>query len=271
MGLSISYPPDDYLPEDDDDDMDRLFVRSLSFDNLSTLDTLESPPALLDALTSKRLIIRGSLSFETRDSDPFQAETTLSMVSPKPAKKRGNYKPINLRRHGSLDNLSPNSPVIAMVSLKHQAAAIRVQKVYRSFRTRRQLADCAVLVEQRWFVRFYAFNHSFSYLIWCFSDIGAMITNFFEFWCWNQVETTWFRTAQAQFSVILWGTEAGDGPLKVVSCQNESCQGKFTCLQIMLHNHYFELVTVNCKKKMYYGTLSSWHYFDPFVSINHFL
>lgn len=150
MGLSISYPPDDYLPEDDDDDMDRLFVRSLSFDNLSTLDTLESPPALLDALTSKRLIIRGSLGFETRDSDLFQAETTLSMVSPKPAKKRGNYKPINLRRHGSLDNLSPNSPVIAMVSLKHQAAAIRVQKVYRSFRTRRQLADCAVLVEQRW-------------------------------------------------------------------------------------------------------------------------
>ncbi|RLN15957.1 IQ domain-containing protein IQM6-like [Panicum miliaceum] len=150
MGLSISYPPDDYLPEDDDDDMDRLFVRSLSFDNLSTLDTLESPTALLDALTSKRLIIRGSLSFETTDSDPFQAETTLSMVSPEPAKKSGNYKPINLPRHGSLDNLPPNSPVIAMVSPKHQTAAIKVQKVYRSFRTRRQLADCAVLVEQRW-------------------------------------------------------------------------------------------------------------------------
>jgi hypothetical protein len=183
MGLSISYPPDDYLPEDDDDDMDRLFVRSLSFDNLSTLDTLESPTALLDALTSKRLIIRGSLSFETTDSDPFQAETTLSMVSPEPAKKSGNYKPINLPRHGSLDNLPPNSPVIAMVSPKHQAAAIKVQKVYRSFRTRRQLADCAVLVEQRWFVLFHAFNHSFSYLIWCFSDIGAMVTKFYEFWC----------------------------------------------------------------------------------------
>ena len=185
MGLSISYPQDDYLPEDDDDDMDRLFVRSLSFDNLSTLDTLESPPALLDALTSKRLIIRGSLGFETRDSDLFQAETTLSMVSPKPAKKRGNYKPINLRRHGSLDNLSPNSPVIAMVSLKHQAAAIRVQKVYRSFRTRRQLADCAVLVEQRWFVLFHAFDDSFSNLfsnlIWYFSDIGVMVTKFYEF------------------------------------------------------------------------------------------
>uniref|UniRef100_J3N2K6 Uncharacterized protein n=1 Tax=Oryza brachyantha TaxID=4533 RepID=J3N2K6_ORYBR len=35
-------------------------------------------------------------------------------------------------------------------SPEHQAAAVRLQKVYKSFRTRRQLADCAVLVEQRW-------------------------------------------------------------------------------------------------------------------------
>ncbi|KAG2565774.1 hypothetical protein PVAP13_7NG140300 [Panicum virgatum] len=33
---------------------------------------------------------------------------------------------------------------------KHEAAALRLQKVYKSFRTRRQLADCAVLVEQSW-------------------------------------------------------------------------------------------------------------------------
>lgn len=155
MGLSISYPPDDYLPEDDDDDdMDRLFVRSLSFDNLSTLDTLESPSALLDALTSKRLVARGPLSCEKREFDPFQVETTVSTVSPKPAKKSCNYKPISLSRYESLENLPLNSPVIGMVSPKHQAAAIRVQKVYKSFRTRRQLADCAVLVEQRWFVLF---------------------------------------------------------------------------------------------------------------------
>lgn len=154
MGLSISYPPDDYLPEDDDDDMDRLFVRSLSFDNLSTLDTFESPSALLDALTSKRLIARGPLSCEKRGCDPFQVDTTGSTVSPKPSKKSCNYKPISLPRYGSLENLPLNSPVIGMVSPKHQAAAIKVQKVYKSFRTRRQLADCAVLVEQRWFVLF---------------------------------------------------------------------------------------------------------------------
>ncbi|CAN0879202.1 IQ domain-containing protein IQM6 [Linum grandiflorum] len=32
----------------------------------------------------------------------------------------------------------------------HHHAATRLQKVYKSFRTRRQLADCAVLAEQRW-------------------------------------------------------------------------------------------------------------------------
>ncbi|KAL5683021.1 hypothetical protein ACJX0J_009406, partial [Zea mays] len=41
-------------------------------------------------------------------------------------------------------------PMVGMNSPRHQSAAVRLQKVYKSFRTRRQLADCAVLVEQRW-------------------------------------------------------------------------------------------------------------------------
>ncbi|TVU48264.1 hypothetical protein EJB05_07894 [Eragrostis curvula] len=149
MGLSISYPPDDYLPEDEEDS-DRLFVRSLSFDNLSTLETLESPPALLDALTSKRRIVRASLSFSKGEGDPFQVESTLSTVSLKSEKESCRHKLITLPKYGPIENLSPDSPVIGMVSPRHQAAAIRIQKVYKSFRTRRQLADCAVLVEQRW-------------------------------------------------------------------------------------------------------------------------
>ncbi|XP_047962702.1 IQ domain-containing protein IQM6-like [Salvia hispanica] len=34
--------------------------------------------------------------------------------------------------------------------LRHEAA-LRLQKTYKSFRTRRQLADCAVIAEQRWY------------------------------------------------------------------------------------------------------------------------
>ncbi|XP_030531700.1 IQ domain-containing protein IQM6 [Rhodamnia argentea] len=37
-----------------------------------------------------------------------------------------------------------------LASSRSEAAATKLQTVYRSFRTRRQLADCAVLVEQRW-------------------------------------------------------------------------------------------------------------------------
>lgn len=33
--------------------------------------------------------------------------------------------------------------------VRHEAA-LRLQKTYKSFRTRRQIADCAVIAEQRW-------------------------------------------------------------------------------------------------------------------------
>ncbi|CAK9153394.1 unnamed protein product [Ilex paraguariensis] len=40
-------------------------------------------------------------------------------------------------------------PLLESGNQRHHAA-VKLQKTYKSFRTRRQLADCAVLVEQRW-------------------------------------------------------------------------------------------------------------------------
>ncbi|KAL0459875.1 UNVERIFIED_CONTAM: IQ domain-containing protein IQM2 [Sesamum latifolium] len=50
---------------------------------------------------------------------------------------------------GSFISRIPHSPIFDPSSPKHEAA-IKLQKVYKSFRTRRKLADCAVLIEQSW-------------------------------------------------------------------------------------------------------------------------
>ncbi|KAM2568365.1 hypothetical protein TB2_008609 [Malus domestica] len=97
-------------------------------------------------------------------------EPTTTMKSPGSVKM--NFEePLSLKDM-ELDTISANSPagdmennVSARVesgigekqqtsenSLKEPKyqAALKLQKVYKSFRTRRQLADCAILVEQRW-------------------------------------------------------------------------------------------------------------------------
>uniref|UniRef100_A0A0D9XJM1 Uncharacterized protein n=1 Tax=Leersia perrieri TaxID=77586 RepID=A0A0D9XJM1_9ORYZ len=83
MGLSISYPPDDYLPAVEDN-MGRLFIRSLSFDDMEAAAESASPSAaVLPAFGPGKLIIEGSLSFKRREADPVQMETMISIRSPK--------------------------------------------------------------------------------------------------------------------------------------------------------------------------------------------
>lgn len=174
MGLSISYPPDDYLPADDDNS-DRQFVRSLSLDNLSRLESPDSPPEMFDAVSSRKPARKGSLNARRKEGPPLHVDTTKPRVSPKPDKECCNHKHSHsLPKYGA-DYLPPNSPVVGMVSPQHQAAAVRVQKVYKSFRTRRQLADCAVLVEQRWYVTISCASRPLSYLIQCPFVTGKMV------------------------------------------------------------------------------------------------
>jgi hypothetical protein len=152
MGLSISYPPDDYLPAVEDN-MGRLFIRSLSFDDMEAAAD-ESPSALLPAFGSSKLIIESSLNFKRTEAENVQMETTLSIRSPKPEREgcsiNSSAATASPSRFRSTSDCPRDSPVIGMDGPRHQAAAVRLQKVYKSFRTRRQLADCAVLVEQRW-------------------------------------------------------------------------------------------------------------------------
>jgi hypothetical protein len=86
MGLSISYPPDDYLPAVEDD-MGRLFIWSLSFDDMEAAadSPSYSPSALPPAFGSGKLIMEGSLGFfERRETDSVQMQNVLSIRNPKP-------------------------------------------------------------------------------------------------------------------------------------------------------------------------------------------
>ncbi|KAF5772812.1 hypothetical protein HanXRQr2_Chr13g0581611 [Helianthus annuus] len=83
------------------------------------------------------MVLRGSLSFSGKKMD-----TVLSIKSSSSAKTFENTLP-------DASFIAPESPLPEALTNRH-LAALKLQKTYKSFRTRRQLADCAILVEHRW-------------------------------------------------------------------------------------------------------------------------
>ncbi|KAL9248422.1 hypothetical protein vseg_021746 [Gypsophila vaccaria] len=122
MGVSFSYIT---CPLASDHDLESR-LDSLLLNSVALLDhpQLHSPH-------------RPSLTF---NSHPLILPNSAS--SPSPNLPLGASLCLNSR-----DSVPPPPP--PPPSPKHQAA-LKLQKVYKSFRTRRKLADCAVLVEQSW-------------------------------------------------------------------------------------------------------------------------
>ena len=101
-------------------------------------------------------MLEGSVSINGRE-----LETMLSFSSPTQDMENDLIgKPLSTMSKESYENLSRTcsnsseksfySPVLLEPQHHRDQAALKLQKVYKSFRTRRQLADCAVLAEQRW-------------------------------------------------------------------------------------------------------------------------
>lgn len=161
MGISFSCPLVDI--DELESQFDAVLVRSLSFGGSDTktasrsisFNGRDSEPTKMKSFNSAKMIFEGSLSFNGRE-----LETTISFKASPSSDKDGNglfVRQVSFKRNigdqmarlGSLSPENPKSEVLESGNHRYQAA-LKLQKVYKSFRTRRQLADCAVLVEQRW-------------------------------------------------------------------------------------------------------------------------
>ncbi|KAJ7955420.1 IQ domain-containing protein [Quillaja saponaria] len=130
------------------DDEVKTPVRSVSFNNR------DSEPTIMKSLGSGKMTLEASVSFKEKE-----LKTMISIMPHSLDKENSMISSSISQKTKEIDNQSPQSdcqveniqmpPVLDPNTPKHMAA-LKLQKVYKSFRTRRKLADCAILVEQSW-------------------------------------------------------------------------------------------------------------------------
>ncbi|XVF76002.1 hypothetical protein PTKIN_Ptkin13bG0232700 [Pterospermum kingtungense] len=160
MGLSFSCPLSDL--DDLDSNFEAVIVKSISFKDGDVKEVLRavsfngrvSDPKAMESYDSREMMLEGSLSFNKKETEPILSYETPNtdrehkvFVRPESSESANNND--ILQGSNSLSEKKPHSE-LSDPGLRRYNAALKLQKVYKSFRTRRQLADCAVVVEQRW-------------------------------------------------------------------------------------------------------------------------
>ncbi|KAH0934183.1 hypothetical protein HID58_011300 [Brassica napus] len=161
MGLSFSCP----FTEQDEVEaaLDSVTVKSITLGEDNECKTPKRSVNFNDK-TLESTILKGSGGkMVVEKSVSFKGMQLERMIS----LNRSVFKEDHTKENGlhELDN------VISVLdsSIPKHEAAIKLQKVYKSFRTRRKLADCAVLVEQSWLIdprHRYGHNLHFYYNKW---------------------------------------------------------------------------------------------------------
>ncbi|KAB2015315.1 hypothetical protein ES319_D08G016100v1 [Gossypium barbadense] len=155
MGNAFSWPFGECSTEMDNGSLDSMTVKSISFGDEERAKTplrsisfkiSDSEPTILKSCGSGKMILERSVSFKGRDLE----ETMTSAIDEAVASSKS-------KAMDAVESLNPDFSLesskesrVSDLNNPQMEAAIRLQKVYKSFRTRRKLADCAVLVEQSW-------------------------------------------------------------------------------------------------------------------------